>query len=64
MKVKNKIKQILSIIVTAMMMMSLFTVNAFAMSTGVGTEEPIKKDATTGKITITKTNRISVKYPF
>ncbi|MCI6188625.1 MAG: SpaH/EbpB family LPXTG-anchored major pilin [Clostridium sp.] len=53
MKVKNKIKQILSIIVTAMMMMSLFTVNAFAMSTGVGTEEPIKKDATTGKITIT-----------
>lgn len=30
MKVKNKIKQILSIIVTAMMMMSLFTVNAFA----------------------------------
>lgn len=53
MKVKNKIKQILSIIVTAMMMMSLFTVNAFAMSTGVGPEEPIKKDATTGKITIT-----------
>ena len=30
MKVKNKIKQILSIIVTAMMMMSLFTVSAFA----------------------------------
>lgn len=30
MKVKNKIKQILSIIVTAMMMMSLFTVTAFA----------------------------------
>lgn len=34
MKVKNKIKQILSIIVTAMMMMSLFTFSAFATEVG------------------------------
>lgn len=34
MKVKNKIKQILSIIVTAMMMMSLFTFSAFATEEG------------------------------
>ncbi len=53
MKVKNKIKQILSIIVTAMMMMSLFTVNAFANSTGVGSETSINETATKGKITIT-----------
>lgn len=34
MKVKNKIKQILSVIVTAMMMMSLFTFSAFATEAG------------------------------
>lgn len=48
MKVKNKIKQILSIIVTAMMMMSLFTVSAFATPQSNGFEPGRNQ----GKITV------------
>lgn len=58
MKVKNKIKQILSIIVTAMMMMSLFTVNAFAAPEG------FQKGTTSGSITIEKTNTDAGNYTY
>lgn len=51
MKAKNKIKQIFSIIVTAMMMMSLFTVNAFAATFDSG--------KATGTLTI---NRVGATY--
>ena len=62
MKVKNKIKQILSIIVTAMMMMSLFTVNAFAEPQSNNVFEPGRTQGTIKVKLPSSVNSSNAKY--